>query len=91
MGSYTYVSNDPGGISTDHNLDHLVLQSDGQYDLIQVGTTKPSAEKMGLWHFYGGDRPTVDLDHAGYPVRIEHGKVRLLVDDDVGIWWVKAK
>ena len=35
IGTYTYVSEDPENRATDHNLDHLVLQSDGEYDLLK--------------------------------------------------------
>jgi hypothetical protein len=38
-----------------------------------------------------GSPPNVLLDGAGYPIEIEQNEVRLLVDLDVGIWWVKAK
>jgi hypothetical protein len=34
-GNYTYVSKDAASRTTDHNLDHLVLQSDGKYDLVE--------------------------------------------------------
>ncbi len=39
----------------------------------------------------GSGGQEVILDHSGYPVRVEHGEVRLMIDDDVGIWYVKAK
>jgi hypothetical protein len=40
VGNYVYKSEDPEGRPTDHELDHLVLQSDGRYDLVQGGATK---------------------------------------------------
>jgi hypothetical protein len=88
VGSYTYVSKDPEGRATDHEWDRLTLQTDGKYDLVQGGPTKQKFEKTGIWQFYGRE---VDLDHAGYPIEIEKNEVRLLVDLDVGIWWVKSK
>jgi hypothetical protein len=91
VGSYTYVSKDPSGRATDHNLDHLVLQFDGKYDLIEGGATKPVSDKKGVWRIVPGNPSNVLLDHAGYPVEIEKNEVRLLVNLDVGIWWVKAK
>ena len=95
VGSYTYHSEDPESRTTDHNLDHLVLQSDGQYDLVQGGTTKAVSHKKGLWTLepgMPGNPPwEVVLDHAGYPIEIKKNEVRLLVDLDVGIWWVKVK
>jgi hypothetical protein len=91
VGNYVYISHDPDGKATDHNLDRLVLQSDGRYDLVEGGSTKPKAEKTGFWHFSGGDAPVVDLDHAGYPVRIKGADIRLLIDDDTGIWYEKVR
>ena len=91
VGDYTYVSNDPEGRPTDHNLDHLVLQSNGEYDLVEGGTTKAISDKKGLWKMVPGKNPEVVLDRAGYPIEIKKNEVRLLVDLDVGIWWVKSK
>jgi hypothetical protein len=91
IGTYIYKSEDPEGRATDHNLDRLVLQSDGKYDLVQGGSTKPQAVTRGSWYFYGGDRPTVDLDHAGYPIQVKGDQIRLLIDNDVGIWYARAK
>jgi hypothetical protein len=91
IGSYTYVSKNSETRPTDHNLDHLVLQADGRYDLVEGGTTKPVSESKGLWTLVQGNRPNVLLDHAGYPIEINATEVRLLVDLDVGIWWSKAR
>lgn len=91
VGSYTYVSKDPANLPRDHSLDHLVLQADGNYDLVQGGTTKPRSEKKGVWKIAPGTRPLVVLDKAEYPVEVEQNEVRLLVDLDVGICWEKAK
>jgi hypothetical protein len=94
VGSYTYVSEDPESRTTDHNFSHLILRSDGRYDLVEGGTTKAVSEKKGLWRIEPGNPSNVVdvvLDHAGYPIEIKKDEVRLLVDLDVGIWWVKAK
>jgi hypothetical protein len=91
VGNYTYISQDPEGKMTDHNLDHLVLKSDGKYDLLQGGSTKQVSEKKGLWNFYDGNPPEIVLDHAGYPVQIKGNEIRLLIDDDLGIWYAKIK
>ena len=93
-GSYTFVSKDPESRATDHNLNHLVLQSDGTYDLVEGGTTKAISEKKGIWRIEPGSPSNVVdvvLDHAGYPIEIKKNEVRLLVDLDVGTSWVKAK
>lgn len=91
LGSYVYKSQDPEGKATDHQWDQLTLQADGKYDLVQGGPTKPKSEKTGIWQFHGGDPAEVDLDHSGYPIRVKRGEVRLMMDDDVGIWYAKAK
>ena len=91
VGNYIYKSQDPEEKMTDHNLDHLVLQADGRYDLVQGGSTKGVSEKKGLWNFYAGNPPQIDLDHAGYPVQIKGNEIRLLIDDDLGIWYAKTE
>jgi hypothetical protein len=94
VGSYTYHSEDPESLATDHNLDHLVLRPDGTYDLVEGGTTKAASEKKGVWRLEPGTPPDhvdVVLDHSGYPVEIKRNEVRLLIDLDTGVWWVKAK
>lgn len=90
-GNYTFVSKDPESRPTDHNLNHLVLQSDGTYDLVEGGTTKPLSEKKGTWRIAPGNPPNVLLDHAGYPIEMNRGEVRLLIDLDTGIWWAKPR
>lgn len=96
VGTYTYVSNDPDTRATDHNLSHLVLQADGKYDLAEGGTTKTVEEKKGTWSIVPRDPPNVLLYHAGnpivgYPIEIKRNEVRLLIDLDTGIWWVKTR
>lgn len=93
VGTYSYVSEDPRDRTTDHNLNRLVLQSGGKYDLVEGGTTKATSEKKGIWKLSWGDqdRPVVDLDHAGYPVEITRTEIRLLVDLDTGVWWFKTR
>ena len=91
IGSYIYKSRDPEGEASEHEWDRLTLEADGKYDLVQGGPAKARSERTGFWNFTGGDPSQVLLDHAGYPVRVEHGEVRLLIDDDVGIWYAKAR
>jgi hypothetical protein len=70
----------------------LVLQTDGKYDLVQGGSTKPRTETVGAWTLSGGvNGPEVLLDHSGYPIQMKRNEVRLLIDTDVGIWYTKAK
>jgi hypothetical protein len=94
VGSYTYVSEDPESRASDHNLNHLILRLDGTYDLVEGGTTKTMSERKGFWRIEPGSPSNVVdvvLDHAGYPIEIKKTEVRLLIDLDTGIWWVKAK
>lgn len=90
-GNYTFVSKDPESRVTDHNLNHLILRSDETYDLVEGGSTKPVSEKKGMWTIVPGRPANVLLDHAGYPVEIKRDEVRLLVDLDTGVWWVKPR
>ena len=93
-GSYTFVSKDPESRATDHNLNHLVLKSDGTYDLVEGGTTKPLSEKKGVWWIRPGtpsDHFDVALDNSGYPVEVKRHEVRLLIDMDTGVWWTKPR
>ena len=93
-GNYTFVSKDPASRATDHNLNHLVLHSDGTYDLVEGGTTKAVSEKKGVWRIQPGtpsDHVDVVLDHSGYPVEVKRHEVRLLLDLDTGVWWVKPR
>jgi hypothetical protein len=91
VGMYVYNSNDPENRPTDHEWDRLTLSLDGKYDLVKGGPTKTKSDTTGRWYFRDGDPPEVDLDHAGFPVRVKRGEIRLLIDDDVGIWYVKSR
>lgn len=91
VGNYIYKSEDPENKPSEHEFDHLVLKSDGRYDLVQGGSTKARSETMGMWYFTAGESAIVDLDHSGYPARKKGNEIRLLIDDDVGIWFAKVK
>ena len=91
VGNYIYKSEDPEGRATDHELDHLVLQSSGRYELVQGGSTKAKSKKQGRWSFIDGDPAEVDLDHAAYPIQAKGNEIRLLIDNDVGIWYAKIQ
>lgn len=91
-GNYVYRSVDTSvDKPTDHQFDRLVLKANGTYDLVQGGSTKARSETTGGWTIQPGDPPNVLLDHAGYPVQIKKSEVRLLINDDLGEWYVKAK
>lgn len=92
VGDYGYKSVDTSvDKATDHQLDRLTLKADGTYKLVQGGSTKARSEKNGSWSIEPGDPPNVLLDHAGYPIQVKKGEVRLLINDDLGEWYVKAK
>ncbi len=92
VGSYVYKSEDPEGKATDHEWDRLTLQADGKYDLVEEGPTKPRSETIGRWTSWAGVKGTeVVLDNAGYPIQIKGNEIRLLIDNDVGIWYAKSK
>ncbi len=91
-GRYIYKSEDPAAKPSDHNFDLLTLRADGTYDFVQGGTTKSRTETVGSWKIWdgGGQGPQLLLGRSSYPVRIKGDEVRLLVDNDVGIWLAKA-
>jgi hypothetical protein len=91
-GNYVYRSVDTSvDRSTDHQFDRLTLNTDGTYDLVQGGSTKARSEKTGEWNIQMGDSPNVLLDHASYPIQMKKGEVRLLINDDLGEWYVKTQ
>ena len=92
VGGYIYKSTDTSvDRATDHELDRLTLQANGRYVLVQGGSTKAKADTAGVWHLVGGDPPNVELDHHGYPIRVEGNEIRLLINDDLGEWYAKTK
>jgi hypothetical protein len=91
VGSYAYHSEDATDKPSDHAWDRLTLEGNGTYVLVQGGPTKARSETTGEWHLIGQDGPKVLLDHAIYPVRMRGNEVRLLINDDVAIWYVRTK
>ncbi len=91
-GKYIYKSEDPATKASDHNFDLLTLRTDGTYDFVQGGTTKSRTETVGSWKIWdgGSQGPQLLLGRASYPIQIRGNEVRLLVDNDVGIWLAKA-
>ena len=93
IGSYVYNSQDPEGRPTEHEWDHLTIRADGTYNLVEGGPTKPKAERAGEWalSLSRANGQSVLPDHAGFPIQVDGSEVRLLIDDDVGIWYAKVK
>lgn len=71
--------------------DHLKLQDDGTYELDRASRSGPGSIITGHWVFTKGDSPTVDLGHAGFPVRLNGDNVELIVNDDVNARFEKSK
>ncbi len=76
---------------TDHELDRLVLNADGHYLLVQGGSTKARSETQGVWSLVPGKPPNIELDHHGYPIEVKGGEIRLMINDDLGEWYVKKQ
>jgi hypothetical protein len=93
IGTYHFVSDDPEGRASDHNLDRLDLTANGTFDLVEGGTTKPRKETVGTWRILDVPHqgPEVSLEDSGYPIEVTQKEVRLLVDLDVGVWWAKQR
>lgn len=95
VGSYVYKSEDPANKTADHEWDRLTVQANGKYDLVQGGPTKPKTETTGTWtliHWSSAAHgPEILLGAAGYPIQTKGSEVRLLIDEDTGIWYVKVK
>jgi hypothetical protein len=91
-GKYIYKSEDPTTQASDHNFDLLTLRADGTYNFVQGGATKSRTEAVGSWKIWdgGSQGPQLLLGRASYPIQIRGNEVRLLVDNDVGIWLAKA-
>jgi hypothetical protein len=69
------------------------LAPGGEYDLVQGGATRSRTETHGAWSISKGrdGTLTVALDHSGYPVWADGEEIRLLIDNDTGIWYTKVK
>jgi hypothetical protein len=90
-GVYSYRSVDTSADKpTDHELDRLTLQPGGRYVLVRGGSTKARSEEVGEWRLFGGDRPSIGLGRAGYPIQMAGHEVRLLINEDLGEWWAKT-
>ena len=82
-------------VSTNHDGDCLILKPSGEYVLMQGGTTKAMSETRGLWQLYfvkynSRDYHSISLDSHGYPIRVKNGIIRLLIDDDLEVWYEKV-
>jgi len=76
---------------TDHEMDRLVLIADGHYVLVQGGSTKARSETQGVWSLIPGEPPNIELDHHGYPIEVIGREIRLMINDDLGEWYVKKR
>jgi len=84
---------------TNHELDRLVLLSNGRYSLVQGGSAKAISEAKGTWSLVPAfssqppsitsDRDSAQLDRSGYPIRVKKGHIYLGIDDDLGQYYAK--
>ena len=93
-GAYTFESDAPISVPPSKNEprlgDELILQGDGTYR-IERRNRSEELVLSGHWRLSDGNPSTVYLDHAGYPVRLQDGNVRLVVNDDVDARYEKLK
>lgn len=87
IGTYVYHSEDK---AEQHSPDRLTLKPDGTYTVVHISSDLPGPVEQGKWKLIEGAKPTVLLDHAGYPVEISEKGVRLLIDLDLGHWYEKT-
>ena len=67
----------------------FTLNDDGTFVAGDTDFSKadgPKLPKTGRWTFIGGTRATIDLEHAGFPVRRYRSSIRALVNDDLGYY-----
>lgn len=88
IGEYRYHCADKGA---PHELDRLTLHADGKYVLVHMHEAEVASTTSGTWRLVGEPTPNIQLDNAGYPVRIQGKNVRLLINDDLGQWYEKTK
>ena len=91
VGRYEYHSEDPEERQSDHEWDHLILRADGDFTLIKGGPTKTRSELRGRWQLdqNGLSGPVVLAGQRSYPVHLSRTEVRLMIDNDAGIWYTK--
>lgn len=81
VGTYVYYSANKG---QPHSPDELTLRADGTYILVYKAIWLRGTTKEGRWWLDKDPRPSIVLDHAGYPVRIKGRSIRLVISDDSG-------
>lgn len=90
-GTYVYKS-------VDHSVDtpakhvsgRLILRVDGTYQIVQGESPKAKSEVDGMWTIQPGDPPLVIMGNSGYPVQVRGHDVRLLINDDLGEWYLRV-
>jgi hypothetical protein len=85
-GHYIYQSSSSSG----HSWEELVLNADGTYAFNPTKSGSGFVPGSGKWYLEQGPHPNVVIDHAGYPVHFDNGKIRLLINSDLDEWYVKA-
>lgn len=88
LGTYLYVGTDPG--YPQHDWDRLDLRADGNYALIKNGDATIVKTEEDRWDFRNGNRAELLLRDRVFPVRNSGGKLRFLINDDLGQWYEKV-
>lgn len=93
-GTYTFKSDAPISVPPSHSEprfgDLLILGSDGTYKVERLNRSDASVVS-GHWKLREGDPSTLYLDHGGYPIEFENGKIRLVVNNDVDARYEKLR
>jgi|ERR1700675_2804377 len=88
VGEYIYRVDDKG---SPHDPDKLTLRADGKYVLMHMSGGHPGSIEEGEWRLENEPTPNILLGHAGFPVEIKGGGVRLLINSDLGWSYEKTK
>ena len=86
VGEYVFYSADAGA---PHDPDRLTLRADDQYSLLYVSAGSPATRVEGTWQLVHDAATHVEFGGRSYPVEVKGKEVRLLVDTDIGHWYLK--
>lgn len=89
VGQYAYHSGDMFA-KDPHDLDQLVIRPNGHYIIMPNGSKEKKLWITGVWKIYdpGEGSPHLVLDSRGYPIEIHGSELRLIIDGDMGQYWV---
>jgi hypothetical protein len=88
VGDYVFVSADAG---SPHDPDRLTLKDDGRYLLVHMPGGHEGLTEQGGWRMIDKPEPGIIFGNAMYPIKIDGDKILLLVNEDLGYRYQKAK